>query len=127
MSMHTSVKISAVLAVMGLSACGSIEGTRNYAGPDSVIATGLDKGSDTGILRNGVAAIAYDPDGCQVWIIDDGLEGYASPRNNPVTGLPVCDDRYPPGTVLRTYQSGTAGIADNVSGPGIRAVVPRRE
>ena len=35
---------------------------------------------DSVALVDGEAAIAYDPDGCQVWIIDDGIEGYSSPR-----------------------------------------------
>ena len=72
---------------------------------------------------NGVAAIAYDPDGCQNWIIDDGLEGYSTPRYDPVSGLPVCNSLNPPGTVIGGYQSGTQGIQDRVSGPGIKTVV----
>ena len=41
-------------------------------------------------LFKGEAAVAIDPDGCQNWIIDDGAEGYASRRRDPVSGLPVC-------------------------------------
>ena len=69
-------------------------------------------------LIDGEAAIAYDPDGCQVWIIDDGVEGYSSPRFDPKTGLPVCDGKYPPGTVIGAYESSSAPIPDKVSGPG---------
>jgi hypothetical protein len=94
----------------GLSGCG--EGLRPYHGPDSVIAAPRDRGTDDGGLVEGEAAIAYDPDGCQVWIIDDGIEGYSSPRFNPETGLPVCDDKYPPGTVIGDYQSSSAPIRD---------------
>jgi hypothetical protein len=57
--------------------------------------------------------------------MDDGLEGYSTPRYDPVSGLPICNDRFPPGTVIRDYQTGTEGIADRVSGPGIRTVVRR--
>jgi hypothetical protein len=110
-------------AVVALSACEPFASTRAYSGPDSVIATGLDRGFDSGVLRNGEAAIAYDPDGCQNWIIDDGVEGYSSPRFNPDTGLPVCDNRFPPGTVIRPYQTESAGIGDRVAGPGVRTVV----
>lgn len=111
-----------------LSACAErFEGTQAYSGPDSIIATGQDQGKDAGVLVNGRAAIAYDPDGCQNWIIDDGLEGYSSPRYDPASGLPVCNDRYPPGTVIRDYQSGSEGIADRVSGPGIKTVVIKRK
>jgi hypothetical protein len=122
-------KITAALSVSVLLAgCVSsegFEGTESYAGASSVIATGEDQGRDSGVLRNGQAAIAYDPDGCQNWIMDDGLEGYSTPRYDPVSGLPVCNNRYPPGTVIRNYQTGTEGIEDRVSGPGIRAVVRR--
>lgn len=109
----------------------SFEGTRRYTGPDSVIATGVDKGRDEGILVNGVAAIAYDPDGCQNWIMDDGLEGYSTPRYDPASGLPVCNNIYPPGTVVtnpRTpgYQTGTEGIQDRVPGPGRKTVVVKK-
>lgn len=121
---HT-VKIALALAVLPLAGCVNegFEGTQAYYGPDTVIATGQDQGRDTGVLKNGVAAVAYDPDGCQNWIIDDGLEGYSSPRYDPVSGLPICNDRYPPGTVIGNYQSTTEGIRDSVSGPGIRTVV----
>jgi len=107
-----------VLASM-IAACdgGSIElleGTRRAAGPDVVIAIGRDYGADDVRLTDGEAAIAYDPDGCQVWIIDDGVEGYSSPRFNPVTGLPVCDDRHPPGTVIGRYETASAPGPDRV-------------
>jgi hypothetical protein len=107
----------------GLSGCGALiegsEGAIAYSGPDSVIATAEDYGQDEVGLQEGVAAIAYDPDGCQVWIIDDGIEGYSSPRFNPKTGLPVCDGKYPPGTVVGVYETPDAGISDRVSGPAL--------
>ncbi|MFN3576453.1 MAG: hypothetical protein ACK4TJ_05680 [Tabrizicola sp.] len=104
-----------------LSGCGGlfegIEGTRPYSGPDSVIATAQDYGRDATRLVDGEAAVAYDPDGCQVWIIDDGLEGYSAPRFDPETGLPVCDGKYPPGTVIGVYETRDAGVRDSVPGP----------
>lgn len=113
---------------LGLSGCaytegGGYEGTQEYSGPDSVIATGQDQGTDEGTLVDGKAAIAYDPDGCQVWIIDDGIEGYSSPRFDPRTGLPVCDGKYPPGTVIGVYETDSAPFKDRVSGPGQKFVV----
>ncbi|WP_147335629.1 hypothetical protein [Pseudotabrizicola alkalilacus] len=126
--MNSTFKIGAVLAIMAVGGCvgeAGQSGLRPYHGPDSVIATGLDKGRDSGVLRNGQAAIAYDPDGCQNWIMDDGVEGYSSPRFDPVSGLPVCNNHYPPGTVIRNYQTGSEGIRDYVPGPGIRTVVRR--
>jgi hypothetical protein len=111
----TLTRLGLLLAVgASLSGCGFLEGSRLYHGPDSVIASPKDTGTDDGGLVEGEAAIAYDPDGCQVWIIDDGLEGYSSPRFDPKTGLPVCDGKYPPGTVLGDYQSSSSPIADRV-------------
>lgn len=123
---HKIVRLLALPAVaVLLSGCVQDGLTRYNGDPNTVIATGVDKGRDSGVLRNGQAAIAYDPDGCQNWIMDDGVEGYSTPRYDPVSGLPVCNDRYPPGTVLRNYQTGTEGIRDYVPGPGIRTVVRR--
>lgn len=106
------------LLAFGLSACASgefFEDVKRYGGPDTVIAKASDSGTDKDFgLVEGEAAIAYDPDGCQVWIIDDGVEGYSSPRFNPVTGLPVCDGKYPPGTVLGPYETETAPGPDYV-------------
>ncbi len=111
-----------VALTTGLPGCAGgliegFEGTQGYSGPDSVIATAEDFGRDRVSLVDGEAAIAYDPDGCQVWIIDDGVEGYSSPRFDPATGLPVCDDKFPPGTVIGVYETQDAGIIDRVSGP----------
>jgi hypothetical protein len=103
----------------GLAACdgGSIEafeGTKRAFGPDVVIARASDQGTDDVALVDGEAAIAYDPDGCQVWIIDDGVEGYSTPRFNPKTGLPICDSKYPPGTVIGRYETSDAPGPDRV-------------
>ena len=106
------------MLAFGLSACASgefFEDVERYSGPDSVIAKASDSGTDNDLgLVDGEAAIAYDPDGCQVWIIDDGVEGYSSPRFNPKTGLPVCDGKYPPGTVIGRYETATAPGPDYV-------------
>lgn len=127
--MINAMKISAgLVTALVLSGCVAgerFEGTERYTGANSVIATGQDQGMDVGVLKNGTAAIAYDPDGCQNWIIDDGLEGYSTPRYDPVSGLPICNDKYPPGTVIRDYQSSTQGIQDRVSGHGRKTVVVR--
>ncbi len=113
-----------LLLAAGVGLSGCIEGTVPYRqGPDTVIATGSDFGRDKGPLRNAEAAIAYDPDGCQNWIIDDGLEGYSSPRFDPVSGLPVCNNRFPPGTVIGNYETGDAGIRDRVPRQTVRTVV----
>lgn len=119
----TTKLVTVLLGAALLAGCESFEGTTGYRGSQSVIATGLDKGRDRGVLQNGRAAIAYDPDGCQNWIIDDGLEGYSTPRYDPVSGLPVCNSHYPPGTVLGDYQSANPGIRDLVPGSARSTVV----
>lgn len=103
------------LAAGGLMGCAEgIEGTTRYHGANSYIAIAQDAGRDSNSNANDNAAVAYTPDGCQVWYIDDGLEARSSNRLDPVSGLPVCNDAAPPGTVLGPYQSGTEGIADRV-------------
>lgn len=97
----------------GLAACD--EGLTPYVfSPNTIIATNHDTGQDNTGLMEGDAAVAYDGDGCQVWIIDDGVEGYAGRRFDPVTGLPICDAQFAPGTVVGDYQSRDPGIADYV-------------
>jgi hypothetical protein len=113
----TNLKLitSSLLAASVLSGC--VDGLSSYSGnPNSVIATANDSGWDAGVLENGNAAIAYDPDGCQGWIIDDGFEGYSGRRYDPATGLPVCNNLYPPGTVVGNYQSNSPGISDFIPG-----------
>lgn len=86
-------------------------------GPDTVIARPYDTAGDTGSLPEGGFAIAYDGDGCQNWIRDDGLEGYSTPRVNPDTGKPVCDSKYPPGTVLGRIEAKGNDFRDYVPRP----------
>lgn len=102
--------IAALIGVTALSACG----LRPYSeSPDTYIAVANDQGVDRTRIMDRRAAIAYDPDGCQNWIIDDGVEGYSSPRINPSTGLPnVCDNHYPPGAVVGNHQSPNRGLSD---------------
>ena len=80
--------------------------------PDTVIAVAADRGRDKIGLTDGGAAIAYDPDGCQGWIMDDGVEGYSGRRFDPVSGLPVCNSQFPPGTVVKNYQTQSPGLSD---------------
>lgn len=75
-----------------------------HQSPDTVIASNHDGGVDPNPLTDGHAAIAYDPDGCQSWLMDDGVEGYSGRRFDPKTGLPVCNGLYPPGTVVGEYR-----------------------
>ncbi len=103
-----------IAAALVLSGCEA--GLHPYRGGNDIIATAYDTGRDQGVLTEGHAAIAYDPDGCQGWIVDDGIEGYSGRRFDPITGLPVCNNLYPPGTVLGDYQSQSPGLRDWVPG-----------
>jgi hypothetical protein len=111
---------AALVAVSLLSACEGAGLVRYVESPDTVIATAADTGRDNISLRNGGFAIAYDPDGCQNWIADDGVEGYSTPRYDPVSGLPICNNHFPPGAVVKDYQTRDAGIEDYVPGRRVR-------
>lgn len=69
------------IAATGLAAC-------EYRTDRTVI---TDTGVDAGTVIDGLANIWVDPDGCQHWYIDDGLEGYMTPRLNR-DGTPRCQD-----------------------------------
>ena len=56
--------------------------------------TTRDFGLDAVPLSELQSAIWIDPNGCEHWIIDDGVEGYMSPRVRP-DGTPVCRDTTP--------------------------------
>ena len=79
MSMIRGVMV--IFAAAALAAC-------ERSGDDSSVTDG---GIDGGSLRDGVANVWVDPDGCQHWYIDDGIEGFMSPRLNR-DGTPKCQD-----------------------------------
>jgi hypothetical protein len=93
--------LSALLAPIALAGCMStttVDGVPLIAQPrDNVFGDGYGP-------RDGVAAVAVTPDGCEAWIIDEGLEGYASTRSDPRTGLPVCSRRIPAGSVVGDHK-----------------------
>ncbi|GGL68476.1 hypothetical protein [Wenxinia marina] len=82
----------------------------------SACEVGADKAADfgpidaSGNLSNMVAGIWVDPNGCDHWIIDDGVEGYLSERLTP-DGRPVCSGVGAPTTVVGPFQS-TSGFPD---------------
>ena len=70
-----------------------------------------DKTRDTGIdskdLSELKSGIWIDPNGCDHWIVDDGLEGYMSQRLD-AQGKPVCSRLAPPSTAVGGFQDGPA-------------------
>lgn len=73
--------------VMIVFAAGTLVACERLGNDNTV----TDGGVDGGFLRDGVANVWVDPDGCQHWYIDDGLEGFMSPRLNR-DGTPKCQD-----------------------------------
>jgi hypothetical protein len=91
------LKISAlVVAGFSLTACSDRNGADRS----------FDSGIDRKHLSQLVAGIWVDPNGCDHWMIDDGLEGYLSERLTP-DGRPVCSGVAPPNTVVGPFRSGT--------------------
>lgn len=57
-------------------------------------------------LSNMTAGIWVDPNGCEHWIIDDGLEGYADLRRTP-DGKPVCNSDLPRNVATGPFKNGS--------------------
>ncbi|WP_146586336.1 hypothetical protein [Puniceibacterium confluentis] len=92
-----------VLPLMGaLAACS----------PD--IPIGPDKSADRNFfdrddLTQMKAGIWVDPNGCDHWIIDDGVEGYLSGRLDKY-GKPVCSGTAPPTIATGDFKQGSTNI-----------------
>lgn len=115
--MATFAKISTLFAgVLAVAGCESLEGTVAPRGGAPVLAIGQDLGRDASDLSTLEAGIYIDPDGCHIWMIDDGLEGYWSRRLDPVSGLPVCTAVAPAGSVVGNIST-SPGIGDRVPNP----------
>ena len=101
--MKSIPQISALLgcAVLVSGCADFIEGTSLLPpGPEPVRAINEDLGLDAEHLSQLEAGIYIDPDGCHIWMIDDGLEGYWSRRRDPVSGLPVCTPMAPANSII---------------------------
>ena len=70
----------------------------------------VDRGFDKKHLSQLVAGVWVDPNGCDHWIIDDGVEGYLSQRLDQY-GKPVCSGVAPPNTASGPFKSGS-GLPD---------------
>lgn len=89
------VKGIALLAVVGsIAACDKQNKT-------------VDRGFDAKDLSQLKAGIWVDPNGCDHWIIDDGLEGYLSQRLDPY-GKPVCSGAAPPNVATGPFKKGSS-------------------
>lgn len=100
--MIQKLALIALVAPIALAGCQS---TAYNGGAPKLLAQNRDSGFGDGPgPRDGVAAVAITPDGCAAWIMDEGVEGYASTRSDPVSGLPVCTTAIPPGSVIGNPQ-----------------------
>lgn len=92
--MKKNVKgLAFMVFIVGLTACIKVDKT-------------VDRGFDAKDLSTLKAGIWVDPNGCDHWIIDDGLEGYLSQRLSR-DGKPVCSGVAPPNTAVGPFKSGS--------------------
>ncbi|MDQ7071965.1 MAG: hypothetical protein Q9M48_14760 [Rhodobacterales bacterium] len=89
-------KISLSLALLGLLAACADKDNKT-----------VDRGIDSKHLSQLTAGIWVDPNGCDHWIIDDGIEGYLSQRLDKY-GKPVCSGVAPPNTATGPFNKGSA-------------------
>ena len=106
------------LAAISLSACvssGTGVGTANNNGGGGdgwVEWNSFDNtsdrhlGRDNHISNSRDAGIWVDPQGCDHWIIDEGVEGFMSARLDQY-GNPVCSGIAPPTVAVGRYRQGT--------------------
>lgn len=92
----------ALVGTLTLTACGEITGQGTRTGEERWV----DAGYDAKPLSQLVAGIWVDPNGCDHWIIDDGVEGYLSERLTP-DGRPVCSGVAPPNTAIGPFKEGS--------------------
>ena len=101
----TLAKVITVLcAAFAISACEGPFGDR--------VDKTVDRGIDSKSLSQLEAGIWIDPNGCDHWIIDDGIEGYLSQRLSR-DGKPVCSGAGLSNTAIGGFKSGSK-VADSI-------------
>lgn len=102
-----AIKVIAILGVaVSLSACENIVTESAGAALGRKQDKTVDRGFDSKHLSQLQAGIWIDPIGCDHWIIDDGVEGYLSPRVDKY-GKPVCSGSAEPNTAIGPFKSGS--------------------
>ncbi|WP_205389857.1 hypothetical protein [Sulfitobacter sp. SK011] len=92
----------------GLTACGDYESLDGGFSQDK----SFDRGIDKKHLSQLQAGIWIDPNGCDHWIIDDGVEGYLSARLDK-RGKPVCSGVAPPNHTVGDFKGGSDIVDPN--------------
>lgn len=100
-----------VKTIAGVGLIGSIAACHPVPVPGD---KSRDYGFNSHHLSTMKAGIWVDPNGCDHWIIDDGLEGYLSQRLDPY-GKPVCSGVAPPNTANGPFKRNSS-IADPSAG-----------
>lgn len=90
-----------IVSAFGLAACA--DGFGDGLPPDKT----LDRGTDSKDLSQLQAGIWVDPNGCDHWIIDDGVEGYLSARLDKY-GKPVCSGIAEPTRTVGDFKGGSS-------------------
>ncbi len=96
------MKIVKICAVLGaaLLVTGCVGSKQNKT---------VDRFIDSKHLSQLQAGIWVDPNGCDHWIIDDGVEGYLSARLDKF-GKPVCSGTAPPTVATGDFKGGSTSI-----------------
>ncbi|UYV38584.1 hypothetical protein N4R57_05885 [Rhodobacteraceae bacterium D3-12] len=95
--------LTAAALALTVSGCGEgfLQAVHPKVGPDKT----HDRGRDAKHLSQLKAGIWVDPNGCDHWIIDDGVEGYLSARLDKY-GKPVCSGAAPPTIATGQFKGG---------------------
>ncbi len=91
--MQAKTKAMLLVFAVGVAGCDKIDKT-------------VDRFIDSKDLSQLEAGIWIDPNGCDHWIIDDGIEGYLSQRLDPY-GKPVCSGSGPANHAIGPFKSGS--------------------
>jgi outer membrane protein OmpA-like peptidoglycan-associated protein len=76
----------AIRAVASLTLAAAIALPATFAASTADAQTRSQQGRDKGVYT---PTIWVDPDGCEHWVMDDGVEGYMTPHTSR-QGIPVC-------------------------------------
>ena len=99
-------KLFLIPAFALVTACGELGGMVSSRSDGD---KGTDNGRDSKHLSQLVAGIWVDPNGCDHWMIDDGVEGYMSARLDRY-GKPVCSGAAPPEVATGLIKTGGSSL-----------------